>query len=376
MAELRIETSAGETYFEQKLMQDGKQVASLAVVDLMMRIGIAPVHTGGIAGVGTEQEHRNKGYARQVLEHTTQWMAENGFDCAMLFGIENFYHKFGYANCLSPSTFTIKARFAERAEKTLNVRPFTPEDIPAVSRIYAEANADLTGSIARGEKTRWLSKGCDYDTKAEAFVFTEAEGEVVAYAARDVANPESLWLEAVKVSEVGARSPRYFADIARWAAERAAELRVQDIQFLIPQDGLFGSYLMGFGAKQEIVHDRCGGGMGRLLRQTDFLRKTLPEWTRRAVGTDLPPGLSVRLETDLGTDTLHWTGEQIILDGDGAPASATVRLPQHRLMQLAMGHYSAELLPAFSDAQEEGDLTLFRALFPRRPAFMWLGDHF
>jgi hypothetical protein len=43
-------------------------------------------------------------------------MAENGFDCATLFGINDYYHKFGYAPCLTWNEWKIQTRDAERAE--------------------------------------------------------------------------------------------------------------------------------------------------------------------------------------------------------------------------------------------------------------------
>src|SRR5262249_49323551 len=153
---------AHETYFEHELMLEGECVSSLAVVDLDMRIGAASVRMGGIAGVGTNNKHRRRGYARRLLENSTAWMTENGFDCAMLFGIPDFYDKFGYAVCLPACRFEVQTRDAERAPATLVRRPYAPEDPPAVQQIYAANNADLSGSIVRSEKTSWFGKGSDY----------------------------------------------------------------------------------------------------------------------------------------------------------------------------------------------------------------------
>src|SRR5436305_890107 len=92
------------------LFVEGKSVSRLAVVDLEMRVGGANVKMGGIADVGTDREHRNKGYSRRVLEYATEWMTEQGYDCATLFGIPNYYDKFGYAVCLSECWFELATR--------------------------------------------------------------------------------------------------------------------------------------------------------------------------------------------------------------------------------------------------------------------------
>jgi hypothetical protein len=152
-----------------------------------MRIGIAEVRMGGIGGVGTPEKHRNKGYSRRCLENSNVWMAEEGFDCATLFGISDYYDKFGYAPCLAWNTWTLPTRDAERAELRLNVRPMGENDFPALHDLYAQNNAALTGSIVRNDRAKWVQKGSWYGTPAETFVFTDDAGVVVAYAIRDKA---------------------------------------------------------------------------------------------------------------------------------------------------------------------------------------------
>src|SRR5579871_394659 len=88
MADTELQVTAREGWFHHELRLNGESVSSLEVIDLVMRIGSSAVRMGGIGGVGTEGEHRNKGYARRVLENSNTWMEANGFDCATLFGIE------------------------------------------------------------------------------------------------------------------------------------------------------------------------------------------------------------------------------------------------------------------------------------------------
>lgn len=70
-------------------------LSRLGLREYQMRFGAAQLKMGGICRVGTKEEHRNKGYSRRVMDHTIVFMSENGFDVSMLFGIPNFYHKFG-----------------------------------------------------------------------------------------------------------------------------------------------------------------------------------------------------------------------------------------------------------------------------------------
>ena len=92
---------------------------------------------GGIAGVDTNEEHRNKGYSRRVMEDCTAFMTENGFDVAMLFGIPNFYPKFGYATVI-PETW-IYLEMGRRSIEDLAIDPdvsVSEETIPMLETLF------------------------------------------------------------------------------------------------------------------------------------------------------------------------------------------------------------------------------------------------
>jgi hypothetical protein len=367
-AELTVRVTPEGKDFHHELLCGEEAVSGLWIVNLVMQIGIAEVRMGGIAGVGTPEQHRNKGYSRRCLENSNNWMETEGFDCAILFGINDYYHKFGYAPCLVSSEWKIPTRDAERAEFRLNVRPMDESDLATVHDLYAQTNAMLTGSIARQDRTQWPKKGSWYGTPSESFVFTDNAGEVVAYAMRDKAN------DRARIIEVGATEPRHYQDIVRWAADYAVVCRCENVGFLLPTDHLCSETLMLYGVTCETKFHRNGAGMGRLLRLESFFEKTLTEWTRRAKRL-VNPGSSLRLETDMGGLTLEWTGDAVALSTK-PDAAGTVQLPQSRLLQLVMGYYSAETACSLPEVWGEGDLTLFSTLFPRRPAYMWVADHF
>src|SRR5439155_22165353 len=133
----------------------------------------------------------------------------------------------------------------------------------------------------------------DYDSRPEVVVFTDTAGAVVAYAGRDQSD------DRVRVFEAGAAAPGYYADVVRWAAERAVELRVERIVFLCPSDHPLPDHLPWYGAHVEGDFPRCSSGMGRLIDLPRFMTTTLPEWTRRLSDrSGLRPGASVRLSTD------------------------------------------------------------------------------
>ena len=58
--------------------EDEQDISRLWIHEYQMRFGTALLKMGGIAGVGTNEEHRNKGYSRRVMEDSTAFMTENG----------------------------------------------------------------------------------------------------------------------------------------------------------------------------------------------------------------------------------------------------------------------------------------------------------
>ena len=368
--QLVFETQDQGTTTQHRLMYDGEQVSQLWVGDLMMRIGSCAVRMGGIGGVGTDRTHRHKGYARTLLENCNRWMAESGYDCALLFGIPNFYDRFGYAVCLPDCRYEIPTRAAERVQRKLIERPFAPDDRPALEAIYASNNKDLTGSLVRNADTPWFSNGYWGSASRKSSVFVTGDGEIVAYSVR---NDEE---ENLTVCEAGATRPAYFDDIIRSAAEIAIEKRVEKIVFQAPPDSRIGHALSKFGAIQTLIFPYERNGMGRILNLDSFFEKTLPEWTHRAQSAPgLPENRSLLVETDIGRVTLTWNGKTITLNEDHV-AAGTIHLSQAHLMQLAMGYHDADTILTLPEVDSTGDIRLSHALFPRRLGHMWQADHF
>jgi predicted acetyltransferase len=93
------------------LLED-EVVSHLWINDRTMRIGSARLRIGGIGGVGTDRKHRNRGYSKLCMEAATELMSLKGYDLAFLFGIRDFYDKYGYITCMPEHTFTMDTRNA------------------------------------------------------------------------------------------------------------------------------------------------------------------------------------------------------------------------------------------------------------------------
>ncbi len=111
---IRVTDSIRSHKFELLLDEPGgSPVSWLIINDLEVKVGKTYLKTGGVGGVGTLEEHRMKGYSRMVMEFSIEYMTRNEYDVSMLFGIPDYYIKWGYASTLPNCKITIPLRNAE-----------------------------------------------------------------------------------------------------------------------------------------------------------------------------------------------------------------------------------------------------------------------
>src|SRR5215213_1951439 len=150
----RIVTVDHPTGTSDLLLQlDGRQVSRVVIVPMVMRIGAAVVRMDGIGGVGTEEEFRNRGYSRRVMETAIEEIRRGDAALSTLFGIEDFYQKFGYET--TGPEYTVVLPLAEATAPTRSLprgwrfRPLTPDDMPEVMRLYHANTRRSTGALVR-----------------------------------------------------------------------------------------------------------------------------------------------------------------------------------------------------------------------------------
>ncbi|HUV39108.1 MAG TPA: GNAT family N-acetyltransferase, partial [Planctomycetota bacterium] len=127
----------------------GRIVTHYGVWGYDMRIGSATVRCGGIGAVATDADYRKRGLMAKTVVASIEAMRTCGYDVSILFGITNFYDKFGYVRAWSriSDAIGIDRLTKERPRhRVLKVSDLTREDIAA---IYAHEHAGLTGTAVR-----------------------------------------------------------------------------------------------------------------------------------------------------------------------------------------------------------------------------------
>jgi predicted acetyltransferase len=373
--DLRLRVLSGADGWQVHLVLDNCTVSRLTIHDRRMRIGSAVVRTGGIAGVHTVPRHRRKGYSRLCMSRAITLMDAIGFDMALLFGIPDYYPRWGFATVMAEPRLTITTRRAEAAQRMpgytiagYNARVHAP----AILRMYSRQNRLRSASLLRdpGRITK-LWKGSRWDKKAQAFVVLNPSRRVCAYAAHDSSHEELL------VTEVGSVSPSFFPALTAELARRAVRRRTGEISVLIPLDHPYAEYLQGWQVAHRLDFFRDGGGMARIIRLPDTLTRCSPELSRRLRSSGLGRSpFSLDLRTDIGTVTLRVRDGRVRV-APGSGGRIRVRMPQQVLTQLLLGYrsggYAATLERVKIPARA---MDLMNALFPRAFPYCWSADRF
>ena len=368
-----VRYTPGKRRHKVELVDDGAVVCSATIHDREMRLGDAWVRMGGIGDVTTKPQFRGRGYARRMLDDTVRFMRTEGYAVSVLFGISNFYHRFGFEPVLlGKSAVSVATRAAETLRGPLSVREGVPADGAVLLRIYEATSGKEAGAIKR-TAAEFLPTGAaigDWSVARVAWV-AEYAGEPVAYAlAEPEWQSESDWrLPAFEIAVmpqfVSTAGPSLLGALGADAARR----RVERLQFeLLPDNPLLG-VLRPIGFDLHVKYTGNQGGMGRIIDLAALAQALTPTLQRRNAALNG----SVRV----GALRLRCGDEQaeIELGGGGPPVSLC--LPQDALLQLMIGYRSIQELhmahPACVGGEESASVA---GLFPQRYPYTWAIDHF
>jgi predicted N-acetyltransferase YhbS len=392
---------------EVSLQVAGQVVSRTLIFPMLMRVGQATVRMDGIGGVATDEAHRHRGYSRRVLEAAVDLMRAGDAAISTLYGIPDFYPKYGYATAGAEHTVVLSIADddlpAPALPKGWVLRPWTADDLEAVQRLYQAGTRTETGAVPRSsasEPDRDPSAGAlqiigrrawdalqrlDTDGVDDACrVLVNPAGEVVAYAwlGRQgwwVQQRERRAAEAFHIGEAMARDPQaadvLVAACRGWAHEARPDAR--QIELIIPPQGPVAHAAAYLGAAVVKHHTREGEFMARVLDTGRLMHQLLPELSERARCScaRLPVQLAIRTEEGAVALTLAPDGASI--DHEVTADHVMADMPQTMLARLSVGAFSVEDLAARSAPGLTPEaLDLLEALFPRRDLHIYPMDRF
>lgn len=380
---------------------------------LLLHVGRAILPVDGIEDVWTEQPYRGHGYARQLLEATVERMRAGDGALSLLYGISDFYPKFGYATL--GFDFSISLRGLDRSYPIPDgweIREFVPSDLPAIRQIYDRATARAVGPVIRPSDA-WVWKhlatladrklstpgtpaGNHVSTSADACrVALAPSGEIAAYFWRGeglnyVSLGESYFPTSLAIGEVVADHPAaadaILAACRAFAREESTRLSGEGqpaysaVQIGVQPDSFVAAAARYQEAWSIAYSWDCGGPMVRLLDPPWLFTALKPELDERWRAAGLAFRGALRLHTDLGSVSLNLSSDGISLSAgtDALPDAQPVldlALPQTALARLALGGFSPEdLLARLGISDADWPARILAALFPRRWPYLYMAD--
>lgn len=379
----------------------GEEVSWCWIVPKTIRVGAALIRMDGIGGVETRPEHRLKGYSRRVLSRAVEEMRLGDASLSMLYGISNFYHRFGYVTA-GPEYAVFAGSLPKEAPlpKGWSVREFAPRDLPAVRRVYEQCTALATGAAIRAEECHVWQKLLETPgayPRDECWVVLSPSGEVLGYAwrarwcwsVREILEDE--FPDALVFGEALALTPTAADALLAFCRRRAAVEGKDEVMLTVPPDSMVGRAARYIDCRVVQMYTASGGSMVRVLSVERLLRALEPELSRqvRQCAQKVFP-CQITFRTDLGEGTLIVTDDgvrsvqfgargqlELHTTGDRIDAAYTVDLTQGTLARLALGFAPADDLCArLSDPPAKEVVSLLKLLFPVRYQHAYLPDRY
>jgi GNAT superfamily N-acetyltransferase len=392
------------------LLLDGRQVSRVVIVPMLMRIGAAVVRMDGIGGVSTEEEFRNRGYSRRVMETAVEQMRRGDAALSTLFGIEDFYQKFGYET--TGPEYTVVLPLAEATAPTRSLprgwrfRPLTPGDMPAVMRLYHANTRRATGALVRhdaGDDPSETERLADLNPDARKIglrawnrlqgiavepgedacrVLVDQSGRIGAYAwfganwwmgvrRRDLPGAFHIAEGMARDAEV---ADTLLVACRTWAEEAGSD--GDGIALAIPPEGPVAMAAAYEGGQMLDVYTRGGNFMGRVLDLGRLLRLLQPELAARVRSARLPFQGRLNFRTDEDEAAIVIRDDDVQVDGR-ASGGLVVELPQTALARLCLGGFDpADVLARLPNRPNAEVEAVLRALFPRRMPHIYPMDRF
>jgi len=343
------------------------KVSSLLVFDYRLTYNTAQLRMAGIAGLVTAEEYRNRGFASQLMRETIDWMAEEKYDCSFLFGIPNYYWRYGYATVLTHATTTVKLEPVD--SEGFLIRELREEDLPAVRLLYNQNNLNRMCSLIRPERWQGFPRGSEWRVKPACFVVESEEGSIEGYAVYD-AEAEDLM-----VSEVETGDPRAQYAVLQGLYEIGAARKVDEFKFLGATNHPFAVFCRRFGAVHQDTVQRYAFGMARLIDIVSFFESTAPELSRRAWLLREGPARTIKFQTDIGSCSLEVSRGVVRVTDSDAPPAAVINCSQLELTRLVFGVVDYQTFSVSSGTSVEGDGELLSILYPTQlntiPPTLW-----
>ncbi|NLN93762.1 MAG: GNAT family N-acetyltransferase [Candidatus Hydrogenedens sp.] len=354
-------------HHNRMLWADDKLAACITLYTYTLRLGEARLKMGGIAHVATASSFQKQGYAARLMEDTLQYMKAEGYEVSVLFGIADFYHRWGYTFVFPEHSTQIEVEEALICSHGGGrEREMKPADLNAIQRIHLRNDSDTAASIIRFSQhysMRW-------DHWKNARVLLDEHGKVVAYHLGTFQGTE------YQVTEAGVADGTWTGPLLHACALHARESFASQLNFYLPPlHPLARSFVLLESDHTTRISRNCHGMM-TILDVGDTFKAMKPEWEHR-LKRYAPRDFSseVTLLTEKEAWRIRCEEGRIEIAPQGGKNKLS--LTRQELTQLLVGYrHLEELLCSGRRPLPHSSRLLLETLFPKRFPYIWTLDRF
>ncbi len=357
------------------IRENGKIVSHVSIIEKPVRFGPAVVKLAGIGDVCTHPNARGKGYAQILMEDALHYMKEHGYPLTMLYGIPNFYHKFGYIESVKDYKLLLDTNKALKVTGSYRVRPWREGDLPAMLKLYQDNFQDQILTVVR--TTAYLRR-----------LLTEPKRIILAV--DDTDQPVGyahVWDDITRqyvVNEAAAANLAAAQTLLHAILAQAPQPLAPALEIRMSPRWPFVRQLQHLGSETKIraYGEGEGNGMLAIINLQQLLAKIKPLLNQRLQQSEfLNLSKPLTLATEQESVTLSFKQGEVIKVEASRPQSRVGLLVQanHRyLVRNLVGYWSIDELLTLTNARVSDDhcRCLLAVLLPETEPFMLPLDYF
>ena len=256
-------------------------VSRLGLVTLELRFGATALPVEGFEGVSTPPQHRRRGYMARLLRRSLA-SARRRVSVVCLFGIDDFYPRFGFVTCVADSELRILLDNARRLGGAVEdaVRSGGPADLPAMRALYNKVHGTRPWTVARGPAWDRVPQAGEWQPGSEVHL-VERGGTLRGYVVLR-SNLYGWRSRHFALREIVAGDTVGAGVLLAYALHRARQLNYDRITVHEPPDSLVAQVARSVGCEQVNRYWAAGGGMGKIVDRERFVDAIAAELARRA----------------------------------------------------------------------------------------------
>jgi hypothetical protein len=302
------------------------------------------------------------------MTDTMHYMMEQRYHVSMIFGIPEFYRRWGFAVTLAEHTTLLRLPDAgiNAPEVSFKIRAAKPGDIQAMQKMHALNDAETACSLIRtqahlGNKWRQWESVC---------ALTDTRGKLAAYfRGRRSASDYTI-------DEAGVADDDACAGVLHAAARLATEAGADRLRFRAPPSHPLIRHLQQYGALQDMETSREINGMMAFANIGEALESMIPEWENRLLQSTSAPA-HAELTLLVGRAAWRVRAHHGAMDVSPGSGGNKIALSAQEFIQLTTGFRDLEeVLAAKRRIVDAQGLALLRGMFPKREPYVWALDRF